>query len=379
MLGDLDPAGFLAEYWQKRPLLVRGAMAGFSAPISPEELAGLACVDEVDCRIVLESAGVRPWELRPGPFDEATFAGLPERGWTLLVQEVDRHDPEVARLWEGLRFLPNWRTDDVMVSYAAPGGGVGAHVDNYDVFLLQGQGRKRWRVEGRPRGDDEETLIEGADLRVLDRFRPEREWVLEPGDLLYLPPRHAHEGVALDACTTFSLGFRAPSRRELVGGLLSRLLEEQGHDPRYADPKRIPADDPGRIDPAAVAWALEQLASVTADRGRIESWFGCFISEPRRATRETAGPLDADGLRRALGSGSRLRRVAPSLLAWLRRADGGVSLFGAGREHRLAAGLEYAAPLICGVGRLDRDTLGGNAGLWKLLETLVADGALELV
>ena len=194
------PVGrFMREHWQKKPLLVRSAVPDFDDPLTPEELLGLACEDGVESRIVREHGGAHPWEITWGPHDEATFASLPERGWTILVQEVNRHVPEAALLLERFAFLPSVRVDDVMVSFAAEGGGVGAHLDSYDVFLVQGMGKRRWRYAERPaRGARETRLVEGLELRILEHFRPDADEVLEPGDLLYLPPGVAHHGVLLD-------------------------------------------------------------------------------------------------------------------------------------------------------------------------------------
>lgn len=199
LLGGLTAAEFLRDYWQRKPLLVRQAIPDFESPLSADELAGLSLEESVESRIVLEH-GKTPWEMRRGPFQEEDYQHLPEQDWTLLVQAVDQFVPEVAQLLEQFRFLPSWRIDDVMISYAAPGGGVGPHFDNYDVFLLQGHGRRRWKVGQMCSSDS--PLREHADLRILADFEQSDEWVLEPGDMLYLPPRLAHYGIAEDECMT---------------------------------------------------------------------------------------------------------------------------------------------------------------------------------
>jgi 50S ribosomal protein L16 3-hydroxylase len=197
LLGDLTPEAFLRDYWQKKPLLIRGALPDFVTPVAPDELAGLACEDDVTARLILEQGGDYPWQMRFGPFDEDDFAALPETHWTLLVQEVDRLVPEVADLLDAFRFLPNWRIDDVQISYAPPHGNAGAHLDNYDVFLLQGMGRRRWQISSTPIPEDEEVYVEDVDVRILQDFEPDEEWIVEPGDLLYLPPRLRRIGTAL--------------------------------------------------------------------------------------------------------------------------------------------------------------------------------------
>lgn len=213
VLGGISAREFLRDYWQKKPLLIRQAIPGFQSPISPDELAGLSLEEEVESRLVIEH-GAQPWELRRGPFTEETYQSLPERDWTLLVQAVDQFVPEVSELLEHFRFLPSWRIDDVMISYAAPGGGVGPHFDNYDVFLLQGYGKRRWRIG--QMCDSQSPLMKHADLRILADFEGSDDWVLEPGDMLYLPPRLAHLGTAVDECMTYSVGFRAPSAAEVL-------------------------------------------------------------------------------------------------------------------------------------------------------------------
>ncbi|MFB6273326.1 MAG: cupin domain-containing protein, partial [Salinibacter sp.] len=244
VLGDRSPADFLDTYWQTRPLVVRDALPNFRSPLSPEELAGLACEEDVESRIVLEEGGEHPWELRHGPFLSEDFLELPETHWTLLVQEVDRLIPEVGALLDHFRFLPDWRLDDVMVSYAPTHGTVGPHVDNYDVFLLQGAGHRRWKIGTAPVEDDE--IVPGLDVRILADFEADEEFVLGPGDLLYLPPRVAHYGVSTDdACMTYSIGFRAPRHQDLVANFLQHAVDTIDPDARYSDPDLTPVDHPG--------------------------------------------------------------------------------------------------------------------------------------
>ncbi len=225
----MAPEKFLRDYWQKRPLLVRNAFPGFESPITPEDLAGLACEEAALARIVRHDRKRDRWELSNGPFAEESFPKLPKTDWTLLVQDVDKWDMDVRALLGAFRFLPSWRLDDIMVSFAAPGGSVGAHVDQYDVFLLQAQGHRRWQV------DASESMGKGApplhfrldaELRLLQRFTPTHDWVLGPGDMLYLPPGVPHHGVAEDACLTFSIGMRAPAAAELLGDFVDTLASE---------------------------------------------------------------------------------------------------------------------------------------------------------
>ena len=202
MLGDLSADAFLQRYWQQKPLLIRHALANYRSPISGDELAGLALESEVESRLVESQGG--DWTLKHGPFTEEDFLGLPEEDWTLLVQGVDLWVPEVQALLSQFAFLPPWRLDDVMVSFACPGGSVGPHFDQYDVFLLQVEGQRRWQIGAAC--SSETPMRDDSPLRILKEFEAEEEWVLEPGDMLYLPPGVAHWGVAETECLTFSIG-----------------------------------------------------------------------------------------------------------------------------------------------------------------------------
>ena len=261
----MAPEVFLRDYWQKRPLLIRRAFPGFESPISPEDLAGLACEEAALARVVLHDRKRDRWELRNGPFSEESFPKLPKKDWTLLVQDVDKWDMDIRALLGAFRFLPAWRVDDVMVSFAAPGGSVGAHVDQYDVFLLQALGHRRWQIDSRP--DAPRGFRPDVELKLLSQFDPDHDWVLAPGDMLYLPPGVPHHGVAEDACLTFSVGMRAPSQAELMVDLAEELAAALPEEARYADPDlQLPAD-PWEIDEAAfvrVRAALQGLQSLVS-------------------------------------------------------------------------------------------------------------------
>jgi 50S ribosomal protein L16 3-hydroxylase len=360
---------FLAAHWQKRPLLVRGALERPPA-LSAGELAGLACETEVESRLVLERRGPRPRrEVRHGPFARADFAGLPRRRWTLLVQGVDRHVGPVADLLGSFRFIPNWRIDDVMVSFAAPEGGVGAHVDSYDVFLLQGRGRRRWRIRRDP--VEREVLSADHELRILADFEPDAEWVLEPGDMLYLPPRVAHEGVALEPCMTFSVGFRAPSHAELLRGVAGHAAEALDPDLRYRDPDLRRQGDPGLIGPEVIAATRQMLREALLDApGVLEAALGCFLTAPGRDPQRPDPPYTGRELVRLVREGGQLQRLAPSLLASIPLGAGRTRLFVGGRSHDLGAGLAFAAPLLCGTAALDAAALGRHLARRDLAELL---------
>jgi len=234
ILGDLDTATFLAEYWQKQPLLIRNATDRFLEIISPDELAGLACEEEIESRLITHTNEPENWTLENGPFPESQFAELPEENWTLLVQAVDQWLPDVKDILDDFDFLPSWRLDDVMISYAAKGGGVGPHFDYYDVFLLQTSGRRRWRIG--QSCDQESPLKKYQPLKLLEHFEETAEFVLEAGDMLYIPAGVAHWGTALDDdCMTWSVGFRAPSAKELILDAADKLAEFLPDDFRYCD------------------------------------------------------------------------------------------------------------------------------------------------
>ncbi len=232
LLHTFDIPAFLRDHWQRSPCLIRNAWKDWSNPLEPDALAGLACEEEVEARLVLRSGD--DYTCEDGPFAFDRLERLPQADWTLLVQAVDHHVPEIADLLTPFRFVPNWRVDDVMVSLAADGGGVGPHFDQYDVFLIQGSGRRRWQIGG-PCGEDT-PLAPNDDLRLLADFRAVEEWVLEPGDILYVPPGIAHHGVAVgDDCMTYSVGFRAPSRADLIAHWTDDVLDALTDDDRYRD------------------------------------------------------------------------------------------------------------------------------------------------
>ena len=230
---DMDSREFVQLYWQKKPCVLRNAIPDFESIISPEELAGLACEEDVHCRLVMEKGGEHPWQLRYGPFEEQDFLDLPESHYSLLVSECEKWIPELTDLIDQFRFIPDWRIDDLMISYAPAGGSVGAHVDQYDVFLLQALGSRRWQY------DESRSLnapvIEGLELAILQEFSPAQEVVLNPGDILYLPPGFAHHGVALEPCMTYSIGFRAPTATQALESFAFEYESNAVEVPRYGD------------------------------------------------------------------------------------------------------------------------------------------------
>lgn len=278
LLGGISPQTFMRRHWQKKPLLIRQAVPGGLALVSRGELFELAARDDVESRLIVRDAG--EWSLRHGPLKRRAIPSPKRSGWTLLVQGLDLHLAAAHALLRRFRFVPDARLDDLMLSYASDGGGVGPHVDSYDVFLLQVQGRRRWRI-GRAR---DKTLVPDVPLKILAHFEPEQEWLLEPGDMLYLPPGWAHDGVAEGECLTASVGFRAPGRDQLGRELLQRLLddtESAQEDALYRDPKQVATTEPGRIPAELRAFALEAMARALADERGLDCTLGEVLSEPK--------------------------------------------------------------------------------------------------
>jgi 50S ribosomal protein L16 3-hydroxylase len=372
MIGNLTAEQFLRQHWQQSPLLIRNAFPGFQSPISADELAGLACEAEVESRLVQGRVG-STWSLEHGPFEEERLAGMPDRDWTLLVQDVDKWVPEVAELLAPFRALPDWRIDDIMISFAAPGGSVGPHTDQYDVFLLQAQGRRRWQISER----FDPSLLPDVDLKLLQDFVPEQEFICEPGDVLYLPPNVAHYGLALDAALTFSIGFRAPDQRELMHGLVEELVARSLVDLRFRDPARTPAQRPSRL----AEGDLQQLRALV--RGglalgddELDGFLGRYLTRPKPNLEAEATPGDATQLERKLARGARLGKRLGARLLLLPRADA-LWLFADGREHRVELdALDWLEPLADGAS-FDAAALRRHPSAPALLAELLGAGSLE--
>ncbi|MCS4312813.1 MULTISPECIES: ribosomal protein uL16 3-hydroxylase [unclassified Pseudomonas] len=370
LLGGITAREFLRDYWQKKPLLIRQAIPDFESPIDADELAGLALEEEVESRLVIEH-GERPWELRRGPFAEDAFSTLPEREWTLLVQAVDQFVPEVAELLEQFRFLPSWRIDDVMISFAAPGGSVGPHFDNYDVFLLQAQGKRNWKIG--QMCSSESPLLTHADLRILAEFEESAEWVLEPGDMLYLPPRLAHFGIAEDDCMTYSVGFRAPSAAEVLTHFTDFLAQYLTDEERYTDADAQPVSDPHQIQSDALDRLKSLLAEHMSDERMLLTWFGQFMTEPRYPELVAGEELGEDDFISSLQDGAILVRNPSARMAWS-EVDDDVLLFASGQSRYLPGKLRELLKLVCAADALHAE----NLGEW-LLDEDARDLLCELV
>lgn len=274
-MGGITPRVFLRDYWQKRPLLVRNALPGFNGLLTRDELIALACNEDAQSRLVIQRKG--QWQLKHGPLEHDDLARLPKKQWTLLVQGVNHFLPSAHDLLTQFRFIPHARLDDLMVSYAPKGGGIGPHFDSYDVFLLQGMGSRRWQISAQL--DDE--FIADAPLRILKNFQPEQEWVLNPGDMLYLPPKYAHNGIAENDCMTYSIGFRAPSHQELITQFLIHLQDNLVTDGWYSDPDLQMQSHPSKISAAMQSQVSSILKKIKWDREDIENFLGIYLSEPK--------------------------------------------------------------------------------------------------
>ena len=375
-LDRFDSADFLRGHWQKAPLLIRNPWDSWRNPLDPDSLAGLACEDEVESRLVAKTG--EAWEVEHGPIPEERFGALGTKGWTLLVQAVDQHVPEVAALLAPFRFVPNWRIDDLMVSYAADGGGVGPHFDQYDVFLVQGLGRRRWRIGGRCGADS--ALLPNDDLRLLANFEAEEEWILEPGDILYVPPGVAHEGTAVGGdCMTYSIGFRAPSRGELVEQWSENLAADLPDDDRYADPDLEPQDNPGEISGPALERLHAMVTEAMSDRDSFARWFGEYSSAPKYPGMDWRpdSPITTEELRARLAAGEALRRNPAGRFSFIRREAGPLLLFVDGHCFECGGQSARLAELVCAKDRIEPDPdMTGSDEAAALIETLVNRGSL---
>ena len=374
-LADFDIDLFLRDYWQKRPLIIRNPWNEWRNPLDPDELAGLACEEGVESRLITREADRLTVE--SGPLPEARFGELGESAWTLLVQAVDHHAPDVAALVKPFRFIPGWRIDDVMVSYATDGGGVGPHYDQYDVFLIQGLGKRRWRVG--PKCNSATPLLPHDDLRLIADFEAEGDWILEPGDILYVPPCFAHDGIAVgDNCMTYSIGFRAPSRADLVEGWCEHQADSLAEEDRYADPDLKRQANTGEITAPALDRLHAMVMEALTDRDAFTRWFGLHNSLPKYGDADWRPdePIAADEVQGLLIEGASLRRNPASRYSFIRQGSS-ILLFVDG--HCFDCG-EDTAPLaeqLCSTPVLTvNPALAEAADAVDLIKTLIDQGSL---
>jgi 50S ribosomal protein L16 3-hydroxylase len=340
-LGDMPVEIFLRDYWQKKPLLIRQAFPYFESPIDGDELAGLALEEEIESRIILEK-GKTPWALQQGPFTEKTFTQLPETHWTLLVQAVDQWVPEVNELLNHFRFIPNWRLDDIMISFAPDQGSVGPHFDYYDVFLLQGMGKRRWKIGQNCTAHS--PRVANTPLNILQNFETQNEWVLEAGDMLYIPPGIAHWGIAEGDCMTYSIGFRAPSHADILTELSQEVASTLLNDLRFSDPAFNMQANPGEINASAIAH-IQTIIQQHFTAETIAHWFGKHMTERKYGSDETdtENELDAGDWQAALSQGKMFWRNPAARFAF-HTANNITQLFADGQALQCTQAL---AELIC--------------------------------
>jgi 50S ribosomal protein L16 3-hydroxylase len=345
---NLDRETFLARHWQSKPLLIRQFIEKFKPPISSHQLAGLAMEEEVESRIIENVGG--DWKLDHGPFGNTDYQR--DNPWTLLVQAVDHYIPEVAELRKMVDFIPQWRVDDVMVSYAVNGGSVGPHYDNYDVFLLQGEGERLWKVG--QFCDDQSPLLHHDELRILSLFECEQEYLLGPGDMLYIPPGVAHWGIAQGDCTTFSIGFRAPRINDLVSRFVDSLLGQIDSEQFYSDSRLEPVSRPGEIRPRDLERVQAQVQAAL-DQASGDHWFGELVTEPRSELM----PDDDDlaEARAELQGGCNLVGLSPAArLAW-QQDSSGLVVYTNGESRQFSTAMLALVTELCEHWKLEGKTL----------------------
>ena len=373
---DIDQ--FLRAYWQKKPLLIRKAFRDWQNPLEPDELAGLACEEDIESRLICQTdAG---WAMEQGPLAEERLTGLNESHWTLLVQAVDHHVPAVADLIAPFRFIPNWRIDDVMVSLAADQGGVGPHFDQYDVFLIQGLGRRRWQIGAHC--DADTLLLRHEDLKLLSEFEATEEWVLEPGDILYVPPGISHNGVAVGSdCMTYSVGFRAPSRGDLLGHYVDDVLDGIKDDELYRDPDLQAQANAGEILPGALDRLQQMMLESLSDPAHFARWFGTFNSTPKYPDMDWRPeiPVAPEEVREAIIAQTPLSRNPASRLAFIAGAKDidAVMLFADGVCFDCIDETAALAKDLCAADSVVLDVaLAGSAAAIDLLTQLCNNGCI---
>lgn len=376
--GGLPAEDFLRENWQKKPRVILQAFPGFQCPVSPDELAGLACEEAVESRIVIENENGKPWQLHNGPFQPERFSELPETDWTLLVQGLDHWVPEIADLLDEFRFVPNWRLDDIMASFAPKGGSVGPHFDQYDVFLLQAEGQRTWQFGGHC--DETSPRVDGTPLRILKDWTPEETVTLNPGDMLYLPPGIGHHGIAQNDCITLSIGFRAPTIDDLLTGFTDFLCGRSDASEHLADPDLEVQNNPGTISPEVIDRLDRIMRAKLQDRRQLALWFGQYSTTPKSlevvvAPEETLAP---DTLSKLISANNQIRWNEGSRFAYYEFGEE-TALFVDGEQYLLRGDAAPIAGLLCAGARPDMTKLAGFAdddAICGLLCTLFNQGSL---
>lgn len=349
-LGSMDTQTFLRDYWQQKPCVIRGVFKGMPPVVSPDELAGLACEEEVESRLLITDPQSGQFELLHGPFEEEKFGQLPSSHWSLLIQGVDLWSPEAADFVEQFRFIPNWRLDDLMISYSTPQGGVGPHYDNYDVFIIQAQGRRRWEIGGQYLEHQTEFLA-GQPVRILKHWQPEQSWELEPGDMIYIPPRVGHNGVALsDDCVNYSVGYRAQHASEMLQHFAGYCANHCPDELRFADSQKELRQHSGEIQDEDLHQVKNLLQQLLDDPDRLQRWWGEYVTEPKNPepgnSPESSLNNAGEPIKQLIQHCDLIRRAEGIRFAFNRNDKGGC-LYIAGQSFDLDATEVALAELLC--------------------------------
>jgi len=341
---SLSEASFLTEYWQKKPLLIRSAFADFENPVDPDELAGLACDEDSNARYI-EHTGNNEWRLCQGPLSDDFFDDVTGSEWSLLVSDVEKLLPDFRDYLQPFRFIPDWRIDDLMISYAPVGGSVGAHVDQYDVFLLQADGTREWSIENRPREKKASSVSVSSTIDLLGDFRADESWQLQAGDMLYLPPQFAHHGVAKDEpCMTWSIGFRAPSIDEMLPEIINYILEGDACDERFKDPHRVITAHPGLIHNDDIAALRKMLTAALQQPDEVfNQWIGRCVTEPKEIqdTSDNSNTITSKTVSDYLARGEMLVSNSQKRIAYT-LSDNKTTLFADGKPYPCSSPLAAA-------------------------------------
>ncbi len=349
-IGNISIDTFLNDYWQKKPLLIRQAIPDFKSLISADELAGLSLEEFVESRLLVEKGLDKktPWQVINGPLDEQIFAELPETNWTLLIQEANHHLPQLQELADYFSFIPNWRFDDIMISYAVENGSVGPHSDQYDVFLLQAEGQRHWHIADYPTTD--EDLISNIDCRILKEFHSQQDWILEPGDMLYLPPGILHHGVAIGECMTYSFGYNARTNGELFSGILPYFIENGKLGHFYRDPELTLQKSSGEISEQALIKMEKLLLELFKDKQQLRNYLACFLTESVNLQEETyeQPPLTKEQLLGYISQQGTLYQNEMYKYAYITKAKNDYALFINAHEIRVPKQLMEFIPILTG-------------------------------
>jgi 50S ribosomal protein L16 3-hydroxylase len=385
MFGNISIDDFLKNYWQKKPLLIRQAFPDFETVISPDELAGLSCEEEAESRLIIEKGldGKIPWQVFNGPQDEDIFSQLPETNWTVLIQEANRHVPELQQYIDFFSFIPNWRFDDVMISFAPKDGSVGPHSDQYDVFLLQAEGQRHWHIANYETTDDD--LIPDIDCRILKDFTSEQNWVLNPGDMLYLPPGVLHHGVAVNDCLTYSFGFKVGTTADLISGVIPYAVESGKLNNRFVDPDLTRQQSSGEITACSLDKMEKQLHELFQDKQLLRKWLAQYLTESRTdnlCNNDLETNLSVSEIEEYLNNGGELYRNEACRYAYIKTQDSKkYQLFINGEEIEVTPQLKDFIPILTGYRILDKQYLSEFRtikGFTSFIEQLIGKEYLQM-